>query len=335
MAKDPAFLFYSSDFLTGTMTMSMQERGQYITLLATMHQTGRLNKEEIKVVLRGKKVSDIVLRKFKSDEEGRFYNERLENEITKRKQFTESRRNSLNISNGDQVNVYLLFDEDSGNYKIGSSKYPLLRLEEIKKKRPNVILYWKTETLVDRENEKKLHEEFKDKRIKQDWFSLTVRDLENIQNRFRTEDRTEDEIVIENENIKEDKGSMRGEGEVGLSREGFFSDTLDKALVLTDTEIGATVEYLRLLTKKILTISEVVNCWEAFKIKQFALHEWYNNHEKLLGHFRDSLKHQIVNGTYQQTPSEGNTRQPKQGTSTARTGALKGWTIGGGANSPV
>ena len=31
--KDPAFLFYSSDFITGCMGLTMEERGQYITLI--------------------------------------------------------------------------------------------------------------------------------------------------------------------------------------------------------------------------------------------------------------------------------------------------------------
>ena len=33
MSKDPAFLFYSSDFLTGTLLMSMEQKGKFITLL--------------------------------------------------------------------------------------------------------------------------------------------------------------------------------------------------------------------------------------------------------------------------------------------------------------
>ena len=40
MAKDPAFLFYPSDFLTGTMFMSHEQIGIYIRLLCSQHQHG-------------------------------------------------------------------------------------------------------------------------------------------------------------------------------------------------------------------------------------------------------------------------------------------------------
>ena len=39
--KDPAFLFYSSDFLSGTMLMTDEEIGQYIKLLCLQHQKRR------------------------------------------------------------------------------------------------------------------------------------------------------------------------------------------------------------------------------------------------------------------------------------------------------
>jgi uncharacterized protein YdaU (DUF1376 family) len=40
MAKDPAFLFYPSDFLTGTMFMNNEQIGIYIRLLCSQHQHG-------------------------------------------------------------------------------------------------------------------------------------------------------------------------------------------------------------------------------------------------------------------------------------------------------
>ena len=42
MAKDPAFLFYPSDFLTGTMFMTDEQVGKYIRLLCAQHQKGHL-----------------------------------------------------------------------------------------------------------------------------------------------------------------------------------------------------------------------------------------------------------------------------------------------------
>jgi len=90
MNKDPAFLFYSSDFLTGIVELTMEERGQYITLLCLQHQKGHLNEKTIRLSVG--LVSDDVMSKFVKGENGLFYNERLEIEIDKRENFVESRR---------------------------------------------------------------------------------------------------------------------------------------------------------------------------------------------------------------------------------------------------
>lgn len=42
MAKDPAFLFYSKDWIEGTAEMLPEEKGVYIDLLAHQHQSGSL-----------------------------------------------------------------------------------------------------------------------------------------------------------------------------------------------------------------------------------------------------------------------------------------------------
>lgn len=94
MSKDPAFLFYSSDFLSGVQDLTMEERGQYITLLCLQHQKGRLTEKLIRLSCGNAAasirhlsgiVSADVLAKFRQDENGFFYNERLEVEIEKRK----------------------------------------------------------------------------------------------------------------------------------------------------------------------------------------------------------------------------------------------------------
>lgn len=90
--KDPAFLFYSSDFLSGTMLMSDEEVGQYIKLLCLQHQKGHLKEKDMLNIC--KRQSEEIFSKFKKDEEGNYYNERLENEIGRRKAYSESRRNN-------------------------------------------------------------------------------------------------------------------------------------------------------------------------------------------------------------------------------------------------
>jgi hypothetical protein len=92
MAKDPAFLFYSSDFLNGVADLTMEERGQYITLLCLQHQKGILSEKTIRLQVGS--VSVDVLKKFVKDKEGNYYQERLKDEIEKRANFTESRRNN-------------------------------------------------------------------------------------------------------------------------------------------------------------------------------------------------------------------------------------------------
>lgn len=90
--KDPAFLFYSSDFLSGTMLMTDEEVGQYIRLLCLQHQKGHLKEKDILNIC--KTHNEEIFSKFKIDEEGNYYNERLETEINKRKAYSESRRNN-------------------------------------------------------------------------------------------------------------------------------------------------------------------------------------------------------------------------------------------------
>lgn len=92
MAKDPAFLFYSSDFLSGCIDLDMEERGQYITLLCAQHQKGHLSEKTIRLLVGS--VSLCVLSKFQKDDEGLYFSPRLDDEIEKRKIFTESRKNN-------------------------------------------------------------------------------------------------------------------------------------------------------------------------------------------------------------------------------------------------
>ena len=86
----PAFLFYSSDFLSGVTDLTMEERGQYITLLCLQHQKGSLNEKSIRLSVG--KVSDDVLAKFSKDEKGNYTNERLKIEVEKRENFVEKQR---------------------------------------------------------------------------------------------------------------------------------------------------------------------------------------------------------------------------------------------------
>lgn len=90
--KDPAFLFYSSDFLNGVSDLTMEERGQFITLLCLQHLKGGISEKTIRLSVGS--VSVDVLDKFRLNKNGEYENARLAEEIEKRSVFTESRRNN-------------------------------------------------------------------------------------------------------------------------------------------------------------------------------------------------------------------------------------------------
>ena len=87
--KDPAVLFYPSDFIAGTTLMSYTERGMYITLLCLQRLKGHLKASEMEQIC---DFNEAVMEKFEIDDKGLYYNPRMDEEIQKRKDFTESRR---------------------------------------------------------------------------------------------------------------------------------------------------------------------------------------------------------------------------------------------------
>lgn len=104
MAKDPAFLFYSSDFLTGTALMCNEEVGIYIKLLCYQHQHGGLiDRESFDALTHGYR---IVKTKFIECEDG-FYNFRLMDEMARRS------KKSLNLSANAQKRWELCLKDDA------------------------------------------------------------------------------------------------------------------------------------------------------------------------------------------------------------------------------
>ena len=89
MSKDPAVLFYTSDFLAGTAFFTDAERGQYIKLLCEQHQNGHIPENHMVSVCLS--LGSPVIKKFVRDENGNYYNERMEQEIQKRRHFLDTR----------------------------------------------------------------------------------------------------------------------------------------------------------------------------------------------------------------------------------------------------
>jgi uncharacterized protein YdaU (DUF1376 family) len=97
MAKDPAFLWYPGDYLAGTTELNFEEKGAYVELLNKQFEHGGpMSIDKIKRILRDSfdRVWPALVDKFRTDEAGNFFNQRLEDERLKRKNFTESRRNN-------------------------------------------------------------------------------------------------------------------------------------------------------------------------------------------------------------------------------------------------
>jgi uncharacterized protein YdaU (DUF1376 family) len=100
MSKDPAVLFYTSDFLSGTFTMTNEQVGKYIRLLCLQHQKGKLSEKDMLSICSAYDVD--IWDKFKI-EDGSFINERMYNEAIRRQKFSESRRNNAKSPKNDST----------------------------------------------------------------------------------------------------------------------------------------------------------------------------------------------------------------------------------------
>jgi hypothetical protein len=89
MAKDPAVLWYTADFLIGTSDMTDEQVGKYTRLLCNQHQKGHLTKKQMMQICITR--DDDIFSKFVIDEKGLYYNERMDLEINKRQKYSESR----------------------------------------------------------------------------------------------------------------------------------------------------------------------------------------------------------------------------------------------------
>jgi hypothetical protein len=100
MAKDPAVLFYTSDFLSGTFTMDYEQRGKYITLLCLQHQKGKLTDKDLRTILEDTDVD--IFEKFIKADDGFYYNMKLKTEAERRKNYSESRSKNRSKKRSDE-----------------------------------------------------------------------------------------------------------------------------------------------------------------------------------------------------------------------------------------
>jgi uncharacterized protein YdaU (DUF1376 family) len=105
MAKDPAFLFYPNDWFGGTIGMTFEEKGAYMDLLMMQFNRGHMTEHMI-----GQVVGQLWVKlrsKFLIDENGLYYNERLEYEVKKRQAYIKSR-----VNNKEGKNQYTKEEEN-------------------------------------------------------------------------------------------------------------------------------------------------------------------------------------------------------------------------------
>lgn len=124
MAKDPAVLLYTQDFLIGVSLLTATQKGHYITLLCHQQQseTGSLLLDDIMTLL-GRdyaQVWPVLKKKFKEDENG-FYNVRMRSEIARRKKSSDKQKERVGKrwahrgNTTEDTTVYTTVIQDTGN----------------------------------------------------------------------------------------------------------------------------------------------------------------------------------------------------------------------------
>lgn len=81
---------------------------------------------------------------------------------------------------GKTSKVYVMIDKNTGYYKIGKSTNPNLRERTLQSEKPTIEMIFNKE--AKQSDEKKLHEMFKENRIRGEWFDLNGSDLIKIKN---------------------------------------------------------------------------------------------------------------------------------------------------------
>jgi len=151
MAKDPAFLFYPNDYIGGTMGMTFEEKGAYIEILMLQFNRGHMTSHMIGQLIG--QLWESIRCKFVQDEQGLWYNIRLDQEKDKRMSFTQSRRNNIKGLNQHTIGHMTSHMEDVNedvNRNINKVKIVDTQFEEFwdlydyKKSRDKAEKAWKT-----------------------------------------------------------------------------------------------------------------------------------------------------------------------------------------------
>ena len=115
--RAPAFQFYADDFLAGTMTMTNEERGAYISLLCLQWSKGFVTELDIQRICLGMPThcQCICQSKFEIGEDGNYRNRRLEKERDKQKERSEKQREIANLRWSKYANAMPTHMPDDAN----------------------------------------------------------------------------------------------------------------------------------------------------------------------------------------------------------------------------
>lgn len=97
MGKDPSVSWYPGDYIGGTMGWTFEEKGAYVELLMAQFNRGHMDSHMVLHMLnQNNGLWERIKSKFVQDEDGLWYNERMDVEKEKRRKYTESRKRNLN-----------------------------------------------------------------------------------------------------------------------------------------------------------------------------------------------------------------------------------------------
>ena len=108
--RDPAILFYPTEFIMETYLMTDEEIGMYIKLLCNFQFHGHLSEKKIEDICGGH-ISRI-FNLLEKDKDGLYYHKRTDYEKERRKVFVDSRANNLKGSKKKKEEVQGTFDTE-------------------------------------------------------------------------------------------------------------------------------------------------------------------------------------------------------------------------------
>jgi hypothetical protein len=153
--KDPAVLFYTQDFITGTLLMTDEQRGKYIMLLCLQHQNGKLTERDMLKICK-EKDEDIWCKFYQED--GFYYNKRMLLETQKRNNYTESRRKNLQKSTHMDSHMEPHMENENENENINRDEERKKVFDNFRKQYPGT----KRGNEVEFANFVKKHKDWKD-----------------------------------------------------------------------------------------------------------------------------------------------------------------------------